>query len=50
MSSNARYHALQKFRISFFSENVKIKLYGALILPIAVRESKTFVSQIRGKI
>jgi len=39
-----------KISYFIFSENIKKKLYGALILPIAVRESKTFVSQIRGKI
>jgi hypothetical protein len=26
----------------YFSENIKIKLYGALILPIAVSECKLF--------
>jgi hypothetical protein len=33
----------------FSSENTKIKFYQTLILPIAAREFKTFVSQIKEK-
>jgi hypothetical protein len=40
----------KNFVFPFLSENIKIKLYGALILPTALWEGKTFVSQIRGKI